>query len=93
MAEVGQYYLHEHTVYNHSFEAELVEWFAVVQHTGVVQMGIAVVLLEHHLLAPEEKHFELMELRVLGETGVTVEETEAEQKELHGAGELAVKLQ
>jgi len=27
------------------------------------------------------------------ETVATVEETEAEEKELHGAGELAVKLQ
>jgi len=92
VAEVGQYYLQEHTVYNHSFEAELVEWFAVVQHTGVVQIGTAVVLLEHHSLAPEEMHFELMAIHVLGETVVTVEETEAEERELHGAGELVVKL-
>ena len=93
VVEVGQHYLHEHTVYNHSFEAELVEWFAVVQHTGAVQMGIAVVLLEHHSLAPEEIHFELVELLVLGETVVTVEETEAEERELHGGEELVVKLQ
>lgn len=93
VVELGQCYLHEHTVYNHSFEVELVEWFAVVQHTGVVQMGIAVVLLEHHSLAPEDINFELMALHVFGETVETAEETEAEERELHGAGELAVKLQ
>lgn len=93
VAEVGQCYLHEHTVYNHSFEVELIEWFAVVQHTGVVQMGIAVVLLEHHSLAPEDINFALMVLRVLGETVKTVEETEAAERELHGAEELVAKLQ
>lgn len=87
--EVGHYYLHEYTVYNHSFEVEL----AVVQHTGVVQMGIAVALLEHLSLAPGEINFELMVPHVLGETVVTVEETEAEERVLHGAGELAAKLQ
>lgn len=91
--EVGQCYLHEHTVYNHSFEVELVEWFAVAQHTGVLQMGIAVVLLEHHSLAPEDINLVLMVLHVLGETVETVEETEAVERELHGAGELAAKLQ
>lgn len=90
---MGQCYLHEHTVYNHSFEVELVEWFAVAQHTGVLQMGIAVVLLEHHSLAPEDINLVLMVLHVLGETVETVEETEAVERELHGAGELAAKLQ
>ena len=93
VVEVGQCYLHEHTVYNHSFEMELVEWFAVVQHIGVVQMGIAVVLLEHHSLTPEDINFVLRVLHVLGETVETVEETEAVERELHGAGELAAKLQ
>lgn len=91
--EEGQYYLHEHTVYNHSFEAELAELLAVVQHTGVVQKGIVVALLEHLSLAPGEINFELMVTRVLGETVVTVEETEAEERVLHGAEELAVRLQ
>ena len=45
--EEEHYYSHEHTVYNRSFEAEPVEWLAVVKHTGVVQTGIAVVLSEH----------------------------------------------
>ena len=72
---------------------EPVERLAVEQHTGVVQMGIVVVLLEHQSLAPEEINFELMALCVLRETAATVEETEAGEKVLHGAGELAVKLQ
>lgn len=62
--EVGQYYLHGHTVYNHSFEVELVEQLAVEQHTGVLQMGIAVLLLEQQSLTPEEINSELMALYV-----------------------------
>lgn len=46
VVEVGHYYSYEHTVYNYSFEAELAERLAVVQHTGVVHTGIAVALLE-----------------------------------------------
>lgn len=91
--EEDQYYLHEHTVYNHSFEVELAELLAVVQHTGVVQKGIVVALLEHLSLAPGEINFELMVTRVLGETVVTVEETEAEERVLHGAEELVARLQ
>ena len=47
--KVDHCYSYEHTVYIHSFEAELADWLVVVLHTGVpvVQMGIAVVLLGH----------------------------------------------